>query len=343
MNLIVTILLAILIFGVIIMIHELGHFLTAKAVGIRVPEFSIGMGPQLYHFTKGETKYTLRLFPIGGYVAMEGEGEESSDDRAFCNKKPWQKILVIAAGATMNLILGFLIMLGIVCSRPVVSSTQISYFDPSAVSSEQLQLGDEILKINDYKVHTANDLIYAFLDVGTDPVQITVRRDGEVITLEDVPFAYEEVEGQTIVQLDFKVAGKEKTPLLVLKESWYMTTGVVKEVWVSFGKLITGQFQMNQLAGPVGVTQMIGEVASTRDYSSIFLMTAFITINIGVFNLLPLPALDGGRLMFLLLELLRGKPVQAKYEGYVHAAGLFLLMGLMLFVTFNDIIRLIKG
>ena len=166
---------------------------------------------------------------------------------------------------------------------------------------------------------------------------------GEVITLEDVPFAYEEVEGQTIVQLDFKVAGKEKTPLLVLKESWYMTTGVVKEVWVSFGKLITGQFQMNQLAGPVGVTQMIGEVASTRDYSSIFLMTAFITINIGVFNLLPLPALDGGRLMFLLLELLRGKPVQAKYEGYVHAAGLFLLMGLMLFVTFNDIIRLIKG
>lgn len=174
-------------------------------------------------------------------------------------------------------------------------------------------------------------------------MQITVRRDGEVITLEDVPFAYEEVEGQTIVQLDFKVAGKEKTPLLVLKESWYMTTGVVKEVWVSFGKLITGQFQMNQLAGPVGVTQMIGEVASTRDYSSIFLMTAFITINIGVFNLLPLPALDGGRLMFLLLELLRGKPVQAKYEGYVHAAGLFLLMGLMLFVTFNDIIRLIKG
>ena len=122
-----------------------------------------------------------------------------------------------------------------------------------------------------------------------------------------------------------------------------MTTGVVKEVWVSFGKLITGQFQMNQLAGPVGVTQMIGEVASTRDYSSIFLMTAFITINIGVFNLLPLPALDGGRLMFLLLELLRGKPVQAKYEGYVHAAGLFLLMGLMLFVTFIDIIRLIKG
>ena len=136
-----------------------------------------------------------------------------------------------------------------------------------------------------------------------------VRRDGEVIELTDVPFAYEEIEGQTIVKLDFKVQGLEKTPLRVLEESWHMTTGVVKQVWVSFGKLITGQFEMNQLSGPVGVTQMIGEVASTRDYSSIFLMTAFITISIGVFNLLPLPALDGGRLLFLVLELIRGKPV----------------------------------
>lgn len=343
MNLIVTILLAVLIFGAIIMIHELGHFLTAKAVGIAVPEFSIGMGPKLFQFTRGETDYTLRLFPIGGYVAMEGEDEQSTDMRAFCNKKPAQKILVIAAGAAMNLLLGLLIMLGIVCSRPVVTSTQVSYFDPAAVSSEKLQLGDEIIKINDYKVHTANDLIYAFVDVGTKPVQMTVRRNGEIIKIADVPFAYEQIEGQTIVKLDFKVQGVKKTPLLVLKESWYMTTGVVKQVWSSFGKLITGQFEMNQLSGPVGVTQMIGEVASTKDYSNIFLMVAFITINIGIFNLLPLPALDGGRLLFLFLELLRGKPVAPKYEGYVHAAGLFLLMGLMLIVTFNDIVRLIKG
>ena len=343
MNLFVTILLAILIFGVIIIIHELGHFLTAKAVGIAVPEFSIGMGPKLLQWEKGETKYTLRLLPIGGYVAMEGEDEESDNERAFCNKKPLQKILVVAAGATMNLILGFLIMLAIVCSRPVVSSTQISYFDPSALSSEKLQLGDEILEINGYRTNTANDLVYAFVDVGTDPVQMKVRRDGEVIELTDVPFAYEEIEGQTIVKLDFKVQGLEKTPLRVLEESWHMTTGVVKQVWVSFGKLITGQFEMNQLSGPVGVTQMIGEVASTRDYSSIFLMTAFTTINIGVFNLLPLPALDGGRLLFLVLELIRGKPVAPKYEGYVHAAGLFLLMCLMLVVTFNDIVRLISG
>ena len=144
MNLIVTILLAILIFGVIIMIHELGHFLTAKGSWYPCwPEFSLGRDPSCATLQKGRPSIRCRLFPIGGYVAMEGEDEESSDDRAFCNKKPWQKILVIAAGATMNLILGFLIMLGIVCSRPVVSSTQISYFDPSAVSSEQLQLGDE--------------------------------------------------------------------------------------------------------------------------------------------------------------------------------------------------------
>ena len=186
-------------------------------------------------------------------------------------------------------------------------------------------------------------MIYAFVDVGDQPVQMTVQRDGQKIELQDVPFAHEQVEGQTIVQLDFKVKGLEKTPLRVLKQSWYMTTGVVKQVWGSFGKLISGQYQLNQLSGPVGVTQMIGEVASARDYSSFFFMTAFITINIGVFNLLPLPALDGGRLLFLFIELLRGKPVPAKYEGFVHAAGLVLLMGLMLMVTFNDIVRLIKG
>ena len=216
-------------------------------------------------------------------------------------------------------------------------------FQRTVEIAQKLELDDEIISINGHKIHTANDLIYAFVDVGDQPVQMTVRRDGQKIELQDVPFAHEQVEGQTIVQLDFKVKGLEKTPLRVLKQSWYMTTGVVKQVWGSFGKLISGQYQLNQLSGPVGVTQMIGEVASARDYSSFFFMTAFITINIGVFNLLPLPALDVGRLLFLFIELLRGKPVPAKYEGFVHAAGLVLLMGLMLMVTFNDIVRLIKG
>ena len=168
---------AVLVFGLIVLVHEFGHFLLAKLNGIGVVEFSIGMGPKLLQWEKGETKYTLRLLPIGGYVAMEGEDEESDNERAFCNKKPLQKILVVAAGATMNLILGFLMMLAIVCSRPVVSSTQISYFDPSALSSEKLQLGDEILEINGYRTNTANDLVYAFVDVGTDPVQMKVGRD----------------------------------------------------------------------------------------------------------------------------------------------------------------------
>ena len=343
MNLITTILLSILIFGVIILIHELGHFLVAKSMGVSIPEFSIGMGPELFHFDRGETQYTLRLLPIGGYVAMEGEEEESDNQGAFCKKKPWQRLLVMVAGAAMNLILGLILMLVMVSARPVITSTQVAYFDPAAVSSEKLQLGDEILSVNGYRVHTSNDLIYAFVDVGQEPVQIKVRRDGKVVELTDVPFAYEEVEGQTIVKLDFKVQGLEKTPLRVLRESWYMTTGVVKQVWTSFGKLITGQFQMNQLSGPVGVSQIIGQVAATKDYTNIIMLTAFITINIGVFNLLPLPALDGGKIFFLLIEMLRGKPVPAKYEGYVHAAGMVLLMGLMLFITFNDIIKLVRG
>lgn len=199
MNLLVTILLAVLIFGVIIIIHELGHFLTAKAAGVAVPEFSIGMGPKLFQIKHKETNYTLRLLPIGGYVAMEGEDEESDDERAFCNKKPLQKILVIAAGATMNLLLGFLIMVGITASEPAVSSTQIGYFAPDALSAQKLELDDEIISINGHKIHTANDLIYAFVDVGDQPVQMTVRRDGQKIELQDVPFAHEQVEGQTIV------------------------------------------------------------------------------------------------------------------------------------------------
>lgn len=335
---------ALLMFGLIILVHELGHFTTARLVGIHVEEFAIGMGPTLFKVQgkKYDTIYSIHLLPIGGYVMMEGEDENSNSNQAFCNKTVAQRILVIVAGAAMNLIMGFLIMLAIVMMQPLVSTTQVSYFDPAATSSQKLELGDEILKINGSKIHIVNDLMFAFINAGSEPVDMVVRRNGEKIKLEGVPFQYDELEdGVQMVRLDFKVQGVEKNPLNVIKESWFMTTGVVKEVWTSFGKLITGQFKLNQLSGPVGVTEVIGEVASTKNYSNLLMMIAFITINIGVFNLLPLPALDGGRLAFLLLEAVRGKPVPAKYEGYVHAAGMFLLMGLMVVVTFNDIVKLV--
>lgn len=346
------IIIALLMFGLIILVHELGHFVTAKLVGIRVEEFAIGMGPTLLKFPKekrnpDDTTYAIHLVPIGGFVMMEGEDEKSDSSTAFCNKKIWERILVIVAGASMNLLMGFIIMFSIVMMQPVVSSTQISYFAPTASSSQKLQLGDEIVKINNSKIHIANDLMFAFISAGKDPIDITVKRNGENVEIADVPFKLDTLEdGTQMPQLDFKIQGVKKNPANVMKESWFMTTGVVKEVWTSFGKLITGQFKLNQLSGPVGVTEAIGQVANqaaqAKDSSNLLMMLAFITINIGVFNLLPLPALDGGRLVFIIIEAIRGKPIPAKYEGYVHAAGLFLLMGLMVVVTFNDVFKLIK-
>ncbi len=333
----------VLMFGFIIFIHELGHFTLAKACGVRVHEFAIGMGPTIFHRQKGETKYALRLFPIGGFVAVEGEDEDSDDSKALCNKKVWQRILFVSAGAFMNLLMGFILMLVIVSRQDLVSTTKVAQFEPDAQSAQVLQVGDEILKVNGSRVHIANDILFEFINVGKDPVELTVRRNGQVMTLKDVPFRVEEAEeGIYVVNMDFKVAGVDKNIGNTFKEAWFMTTGVVKEVGRSFVKLVTGQYKMNQLAGPIGVSGAIGDAAS-MGANQLMMMIAFISINIGVFNLLPLPALDGGRLAFLLIEAVRGKPVPPKYEGYVHAAGMALLIGLMIFVTFNDIMRLIRG
>lgn len=337
-----TIVLVVLMFGFIIFIHELGHFLTAKAAGIKIHEFAIGMGPTIFKFYKGETKYNLRLLPIGGFVSMEGEDEESTDADAFCNKPVGKRIGVVVAGAAMNILFGFILMLVIVSMQGLLSTTQVALFNEDAVSSAKLQVGDTILKVNNAKVHIANDIVFEFVGAGQQPVDLLVERGGEQILLEDVPFQTEVLEdGTAVLMMDFRVKGVPKNLSGVVREAYYMTTGVVKQVWVSFVKLITGQFKMNQLSGPVGVSGAIGQAAAVG-VKSLLLMVAFVTINIGVFNLLPLPALDGGRLVFLLIEAVLGKPVPAKYEGLVHTTGLFLLMGLMLFVTYQDIIRLIQ-
>ena len=340
MSLFVTILCVILVFGFIIFIHELGHFSVAKACGALVHEFSLGMGPTVLKKTVGETTYALRLLPIGGFVAVEGEDADSDNDRAI-NKKPvWQRILFVGAGAFMNVLFGFILMIIIVAGQDLVSTTVVAQFDDDALSAQVLQVGDEILEVNGNPVTIGNDIMFEFISIGTDPVDLTILRDGETLLLEDVPFPMETIDGITMASMDFFVYGQEKTVFSVLREAWHMTTGVEKQVWDSFFKLLTGYYKMEQLSGPVGVSSAIGE-AATLGMESLLLMVAFITINIGVFNLIPLPALDGGRLFFLLIEAVRGKPIPAKYEGFIHAAGLVLLMGLMLFVTFNDVIKLI--
>lgn len=337
-----SILIAILIFGLIIFVHELGHFLTAKAVGVRVNEFAIGMGPVLVRFGKKTTRYSLRLLPIGGYVSMEGEDESSDSRDAFCNKKLWQRFLVLVAGATMNILLGFVVAVVIVSMQPGVSSTVVGQFDEQATSNAMLQINDKILRVNGVRVHISNDVFFEMMKDGDGSIDMQVLRDGEKVELVGIPFNVTELEGQKTTILDFKVFAYPKTFWGVVSNAWFFAVSLTKQIWYSLLQLFSGQFALNQLSGPVGITSAIGEAASTGSALPVLILFAFITINVGIVNLLPLPALDGGRLLFLLIELVIRRPVPARYEAYIHTVGFMALMGLIVYVTFNDLLRLIR-
>lgn len=344
-----TIALAILFFGVIILIHEFGHFTVAKLFKIKINEFSIGMGPAIFKKKKGETQYSLRLLPIGGYVSMEGEDEESEDERAFNNKKVWQKILVVVAGAFMNLVLGLVIMIILLStSTDLIGTNKIKEFYPNAVSQQYgLQEGDKFLKIDGHAVWSERDLSFLMSRSDDGNFDFVVLRNGEKVTLNNVQFATSEYMGHTLITYDFIIIGETPNFKNVLVNSFTQSASIVRTVWLSLFDIVTGRYGVSELAGPVGTVDIIAEVtenaASTGDLENLLFMMALITINIGVANLLPLPALDGGRLLFLIIEGIRRKPVNPKYEGYIHAAGLVLLLMLMLFVTYNDIVRIVRG
>lgn len=298
------------------------------------------MGPKLFSFRRGDTTYALRLVPIGGFVQMEGEDEESASAGSFSKKKVWQRILVVSAGAVMNILLGFFILLGLSAAEDGLSSTTIARFSEGAVSSQMLMENDRITHVNGARVHIGNDLIFEMLRDSDGVIDFTVLRDGERVQLQGVVFNTTKAQdGTNLITLDFKVYAVSKTPGNVLKYAWYWTTGTVREVWVSLLDLITGKYGLSQLSGPVGVTSAIGEAAG-MGLSTVLSLLALITINIGIFNLLPVPALDGGRLVFLLIEAVFRRRVPPKYEAYVHAAGLIALFGLMIIVTVGDIARL---
>ncbi len=344
------ILVAILFFGLIIAIHELGHFLSAKLFGVKVNEFSLGMGPAIFKKQKGETKYSLRCLPIGGYVSMEGEDDSSEDERAFCNKKPWKKFIIVAAGAIMNLILGFLFVVILTSMDDLIGTTQIHSFYENATSAQYgLQVGDEIKEINGMHIFSSRDISYAMLRDDDGIYDMVVKRDGEKVKLEDVHFDRKTDEnGNSTIIYDFIIVGVEKTPLNVITTAAKDTVSIARLVWLTLFDLVTGHYGINDLSGPVGTVSIIADVTSEAassgaGFDTIVYIMALISINVGVFNLLPIPALDGGRLFFILIEMIRRKPVPAKYEGYVHAAGMALLILLMVVITFNDIKNLITG
>ena len=342
------VLMAILFFGLIIGIHELGHFLSAKMFGVKVNEFALGMGPAIFKRQKGETKYALRLLPIGGFVSMEGEDDASEDERAFCNKKWWKKFIIVAAGAIMNLILGFIFVAILTSMDNLIGTTQIHSFYDNATSVQYgLEAGDTIKKINGTNIYSSRDISYALQRDEDGIYDFVVERNGEKTEIKDVHFETKPAEnGHNTIIFDFIIVGVEKTPINVLTTAFKDTVSTARLVWLTLFDLVTGHYGINDLSGPVGTVSIIAEttseaVASGAGFDMIIYIMALISINVGVFNLLPIPALDGGRLFFIIIEAIRKKPVPSKYEGYIHAAGMVLLMLLMLIITFNDIKNLI--
>lgn len=360
-NVFTTILLTLIVFGVIITLHELGHFLFAKFFGVRVNEFSFGMGPRLWGRQKGETQYSIRAFPIGGYVSMEGEDTESTDGRAFCNKSAWKRFIILAAGAAMNVLLGFLILIALVAQMNLLGTNVVASFHEGSVSNQYLQEGDRIVRVNGVSTPGYNDVVFHLIRDQDSHVELDILRGGDRslsfwerlgarLGLSDknlgealkltVPFhtkTYED--GTESIALDFVFYGVERTFGNTFTYAARWTASIVGQVWYSLVDIATGRFGLKEISGPVGTATIIGE-ASSKGSDSLMMIVAFITINVGVFNLLPLPALDGGRLFFLLIEILFRRPVPAKYEGYIHAVGLILLLGLIVVVTFSDILKI---
>ena len=336
-------LVAIALFLVLIIIHEFGHFIAAKLLGVKVNEFAVGFGPKLFSKQGKETKYSVNLIPLGGYCAMEGEDEDSGDNRAFCNKKPWRRFIIIAMGAIFNLILGLVIVAITLAPQEAFNSTVVAEFKENAVSSESgLMVNDKITEVEGRKIFSTYDLSYAFTNVKDGKIDMTVIRDGKRVELKDVAFNSSEEDGISYLEVDFYVYGIKKTVGSYIEQTFATAASYCAVVWRSLIDIIGGKYGISAVSGPVGIAAAIGSAAKVS-LANLLPIMAIITINLGLFNLLPIPALDGGRLLFILIEMIFRKPVPQKYEAAVHAAGFAVLIAFMLFITAKDIWSLITG
>lgn len=351
----VYILAAILVFGVLIAVHELGHFMAAKACGVRVNEFSIGMGPALWKKQKGETQYSLRLFPVGGFCAMEGEEEDSDDPTALNNQGFWAKLLIFAAGAAMNFIAGLLIILVLYADARAFYVPVVAGFAEGCPleSTDGLQEGDRLLRIDGEKVYVYSDISLLMGLNKTGAFDLQIERNGEVITFRDFTMErreYTDQNGKAYTGYGLYFGAEEATLGRKLSYSWNNAMDFVRLVRLSLQMLVTGQAGVKDLSGPVGIvstmTQVGEQAATTRAaVENIAYLAALIAVNLAVMNLLPLPALDGGKIFFLVINAvsmqLFKKQIPAKYENYIHFAGLILLLALMAVITFSDVWKLI--
>lgn len=377
----IRILLALLVLDVLVMIHEFGHFIVAKLTGVKVNEFAIGMGPRLFKWGRGETVYSVRAFPIGGFCAMEGEDEgaptpsalggnadrdavAADGSRSFANKKVWQRILIVVAGAVMNLLLGFVLLLvynGVLTEPPanydkvLFPTTTIARLEGDTTAYQSgLRPGDTILEVNGRRILMDTDLTMEMQNDADGVLQMVVLRsteDGEQkVTLDAVKFVLQEdpESGRRYLKYDFSLLGVERGVWNTVTYSAKQEMSIATIVWRTLVDMVQGDYGLNDLSGPVGTVDIIADavgdaVSDTRSleaWRSLVMLMTMITVNLGVFNLLPLPALDGGRLLFLLWEGLTRKPVPAKYEALVHFVGIVLLVLLMLVITYSDITKL---
>lgn len=354
----VFILAAILTFGVLIAVHELGHFVAAKLCGVKVNEFSIGMGPLVWQKRKGETEYSLRALPIGGFCAMEGEDEDTGDSRSFVRQGFWKKFIILAAGSLMNFITGVVILLVLYAGATGFYTDKLVGFAPEFTlqGEDGLMEGDIFYKIDGYRTYLRGDASLFLSYHQGDTIDLEVIRDGEKIVLKDFPMTrqtYSDSNGAPYTGFGIYVGAQlqEATFGAKLKYTWNTALDFVQLVAFSLKQLFTGGASVEDLSGPVGIVSTMTEVGAAAEtardaWSQIFYFAALLAVNLSVMNMLPIPALDGGRIFFLLVDavslLLFKRRVPEKYQAAVNAAGFAVLMGFMLLVTFQDVFKLFR-
>ena len=384
MSFIITLLAAVFVFSAVIAIHEFGHFAVAKLCGVQVNEFSIGMGPVLLKKMHHGTQYSLRALPVGGFVALEGEESPESqqaerEDRSDLEERPlsqrsgadsspngealngedlsqptgkplneapvWQRALIMAAGACMNFLLGFVVMAILLAAQnePITSRVIYAVEDGALCGQTGLEAGDKVLAVNGRRCFVANDMLYELMRTEDYSASFTVLRDGKKVELPRVQFdTWQDEDGETHMSLGFTVYGIRKTPVNVIKEAWNSVLYYGRIIFTSLMDLLRGRESINDLSGPVGIVTAIGQAAS-YGWQDLLELLALITVNVGIFNLLPFPALDGGKVVFLLIEGVTGHAVPEKIQSGLTLAAFALLFALMIFATYNDIVRLVTG
>ncbi len=332
-----TIIIAIIMICILIFIHELGHFLAAKACGVKVNEFALGMGPKLLKKQKGETLYTLRAIPIGGFCAMEGEDEESDDERAFNNKSAGKKAFILVAGAGMNFILALILMIVVTYNMGFATLTVGKVVDGSPAQKAGIMAGDELVSVNGTKLDEWNDFTQIVsADKEHEALDITIKRGSEEMTFVATPKKDEE-SGRYIVGI---ATEREKSTFKSIVNGPKETINMTKSMYVVLKQLVTGEVSTKDLSGPVGIVYMVDQSASQGLMTFLYFM-AMMSLNLAVINLLPFPALDGGRIIFLIIRKVTGKAITDRTEAVVHMIGMLLLLLLMVYVTWNDIAKFI--